>query len=69
MPPAIATESIGQSARQTEKGAKSADTARLSEELFSLLTAEGSKPDDDVVMEKIEELEVRTALHAVVDGS
>lgn len=51
-------ESNGQPVRQTEKGTKSADTARLSEELFSLLSAEGSKPDDDVVMEKIKELEV-----------
>eukprot|EP00752_Nemacystus_decipiens_P006481 g5835.t1 len=43
--------------KKTEKGTKSADTARLSEELFSLLSADGATPDDDVVMQKIEELE------------
>eukprot|EP00903_Cladosiphon_okamuranus_P008758 g8390.t1 len=42
---------------KAEKGNKSADTARLSEELFSLLSADDSKPDDDVVMKMIEELE------------
>lgn len=45
--------------RQTEKKTDSKATAlRLSEELFSMLTAEGAKPDDVAVIEKIEELEV-----------
>lgn len=49
----------GQPIQQADKkGNKSEDTARLSEELFGLLSADGAKPDDDVVMEKIEELEV-----------
>ena len=48
----------GRPAQQTEeKATKSADTARLSEELFGLLSAD-AKPDDDVVVAKIEELEV-----------
>ncbi|CAM9204705.1 unnamed protein product [Laminaria digitata] len=42
------------------KAAKKTDTAaaaQLSLELFNILTAEGAKPDDAVVMEKIEQLE------------
>ncbi|CAM9472176.1 unnamed protein product [Pylaiella littoralis] len=43
---------------KTEKKTDSKATAlRLSEELFSMLTAEGAKPDDVAVIEKIEELE------------
>ncbi len=48
-------------ARQTEKRTNSGETARLSEELFSMLSAEGAKPDDEAVMEKIEGLEVRAS--------
>lgn len=51
-------------ARQTEKKSNTGKTARLSEELFGMLSAEGAKPDDEAVMEKIEELEVRAIPHS-----
>ncbi|CBJ48406.1 hypothetical protein Esi_0002_0199 [Ectocarpus siliculosus] len=43
--------------QKTKEQNNSGETARLSEELFDFLTAEGAKPDDVAVMEKIEELE------------
>lgn len=44
---------------QTEKKTNSKEMALgLSDELFSMLTTEGTKLDDMAVMEKIEELEV-----------
>ncbi|CAM9774170.1 unnamed protein product [Ectocarpus sp. 12 AP-2014] len=43
--------------QKTKEKKNSGETARLSEELFDFLTAEGAKPDDVAVMEKIEELE------------
>ncbi|CAM9467432.1 unnamed protein product [Ectocarpus fasciculatus] len=43
--------------QKTKEKNNSGETARLSQELFDFLTAEGAKPDDVAVMEKIEELE------------
>ena len=58
--PSVVTAPFNATVPQAPKKTDAAAAAQLSSELFSFLTAGGAKPDDAEVMEKIEQLEVRS---------